>query len=132
MATKTALTIIQGIMIGGGSAAMFGPLIGDISRWFARRRGVAVAAAASGNYLAGAFWPVVMPLGMDAFGWRGTYLVMAAACLVTMVPLSLMLRRSAPVDRHYGGAGSRPIRSRFVFASSSCSLCLGGEIPLLK
>jgi len=47
-------------VIGLGSAASFGPLIADISHWFHRRRGIAVAVAASGNYLSGAIWPMVL------------------------------------------------------------------------
>lgn len=50
------LAIIQGVMIGLGTSATFGPLIANISHWFHRRRGVAVAATASGNYVAGAIW----------------------------------------------------------------------------
>jgi len=42
------------LMVGFASAVGFGPLIADISHWFVRRRGIAVAIAASGNYLSGA------------------------------------------------------------------------------
>ena len=41
-----------------GTAAGFGPLLADISHWFRRRRGIAVAIVASGNYLSGAIWPI--------------------------------------------------------------------------
>ena len=51
---------VQGVLIGSGSAVTFGPLIADLSHWFERNRGIAVAAAASGNYLAGTFWPLVL------------------------------------------------------------------------
>lgn len=61
-------TLVQGVLIGVGTSAIFGPLIADISHWFARRRGLAVTAAASGNYLAGALWPSVMPHIMAAEG----------------------------------------------------------------
>src|SRR5690242_8977776 len=40
-------------IIGLGCSATFGPLMADISHWFSRRRGIAVAMAAAGNYLAG-------------------------------------------------------------------------------
>jgi hypothetical protein len=37
-----------------GVSATFAPLVADTSLWFVRRRGIAVAICASGNYLAGA------------------------------------------------------------------------------
>src|ERR1700730_5253489 len=37
------------ILIGFSAAATFAPLVADISHWFEKRRGVAVAIAASGN-----------------------------------------------------------------------------------
>ena len=63
-------TLVQGLLIGIGSAATFGPLIADISHWFVRRRGIAVAIAAAGNYLAGAVWPATMPPFILSYGWR--------------------------------------------------------------
>ena len=44
------LALAQGLL-GFGSAATFGPLMTDISHWFVRRRGIAVAIASCGNYL---------------------------------------------------------------------------------
>ncbi len=84
------------LLIGFGASATFGPLIADISHWFAKRRGVAVAAAASGNYFAGAIWPLVMQLTLPSEGWRFTYLWIGIFCVVTMVPLSLFLKRRPP------------------------------------
>ena len=53
--------LIYGVLIGLlGTAPSFAPMIADISHWFERRRGIAVALCASGNYLAGAFWPPVV------------------------------------------------------------------------
>jgi MFS family permease len=40
-----------------GCSATFAPLVADISLWFNRRRGIAVAICISGNYLAGTVWP---------------------------------------------------------------------------
>ncbi|RJT42072.1 MFS transporter [Mesorhizobium waimense] len=103
-------TLVQGLLIGVGTSAIFGPLIADISHWFNRRRGVAVTAAASGNYLAGAIWPFVMPMLMKEEGWRFTYAAIGVVCLATMVPLVLMLRRGAPREAAPGSPGSRPVR----------------------
>ena len=56
-----AFTLAHGVLIGLlGSSATFAPLIADTSLWFVRRRGIAVAICASGNYLAGAIWPPIV------------------------------------------------------------------------
>ena len=50
--------LVHGVLIGFlGSSATFSPLLADITHWFERRRGLAVAICASGNYLAGTLWP---------------------------------------------------------------------------
>ncbi|RVT84000.1 MFS transporter [Rhodobacteraceae bacterium CCMM004] len=87
-----ALSAIH-LLIGFGTAASFGPLIADISHWFLRRRGIAVAVAASGNYLAGAIWPVLLAGVQVEHGWRGAYLSLAVIVPVAVVPLALFLRR---------------------------------------
>ncbi len=89
--------LAQGLLIGLlGTSATFGPLITDISLWFDRRRGIAVAVAASGNYLAGTIWPPILQHFIDAVGWRQTYVGIAILCVVTMLPLTLLLRRPSP------------------------------------
>ena len=103
-------SLVQGVLIGVGTAAIFGPLIADISHWFNRRRGVAMTAAASGNYLAGAVWPTVMPYFIQGHGWRFTYAAIGLFCLVTMVPLALMLRRKAPQQIAPGSPGARVVQ----------------------
>jgi len=89
-------------LIGLGTAASFGPLIADISQWFARRRGIAVAIAASGNYLAGAVWPLVLRGVLEAEGWRAAYMVLALASVLLVVPMSLLLRRRVPPEAMAG------------------------------
>jgi MFS family permease len=107
----TQFTIIHAV-IGAGSSIIFGPLMADISHWFERRRGVAVTVAAAGNYLAGTLWPIVMPAMMDHGGWRFVYLASGAICLVTMVPLALMLKRQRPLRTEHGtGTARRPVQS---------------------
>ena len=87
--------IIHGLLIGIGSSASFGPLLADISHWFTRRRGIAVAICASGNYLAGTIWPPLIQHFVATYGWRETYFGIGVLCLVTLLPLAA-LRRPPP------------------------------------
>ena len=103
-------TIVQGVLIGAGSSAIFGPLIADISHWFVRRRGVAVSTAAAGNYLAGAFWPIVMPYVMAAEGWRFTYAAIGIVCLRHHGTAGADAAAGAPRRRVAGPIGSRPVQ----------------------
>ena len=80
-------------LIGLGVSSTFGPLIADTSHWFLRRRGIAVAVVASGNYLAGTVWPIATQKVMMAYGWRPTHIAIGIFCICTIVPLSLLLRR---------------------------------------
>ena len=86
------------LLIGFGTAASFGPLIADISHWFHKRRGIAVAIAASGNYLSGAIWPLLLEDILSDFGWRSAYWVLAVSVTVFVVPLSLLLRPKVPIE----------------------------------
>jgi len=83
-------------LMGFGVASLFGPLIADCSHWFLRRRGIAVAVAASGNYLAGTVWPIVTQKAMLTYGWRPTHIALGVVCLCIIVPLSLAFRRRLP------------------------------------
>jgi MFS family permease len=109
-------SVAHGVLVGLGSAAMFGPLIADISHWFRQRRGFAVTAAASGNYLAGAFWPAITPYFLEHYGWRATYAGIGIACIVIMIPLVLLLRRR--IDPSALASATAAIRQRSLPLSS--------------
>ncbi|TDQ82289.1 putative MFS family arabinose efflux permease [Dongia mobilis] len=90
---------IQAGLIGFlGCSPTFGPLVADISHWFKRRRGIAIAIVASGNYLAGTIWPPVITHLVTTIGWRETYLSIGLLCLITMLPLALVLRQRLPEE----------------------------------
>src|SRR6185503_12528129 len=91
------------VLVGFSAAATFAPLIADISHWFEKRRGVAVAIAASGNYIAGALWPPIVETMIHAYGWRTAYGSAAVLCVAVMIPLAFTLSRRAP-DHAAGGA----------------------------
>ena len=90
-------TLAQGLLIGLlGSSATFAPLVADASLWFDRRRGIAVAICASGNYLGGAVWPPIIQHFVETDGWRQAYAGVGVVCVLTMLPLAFALRRRPP------------------------------------
>ena len=103
--------LAQGVLIGGGSAATFGPLLADTSHWFERRRGIAIGIFASGNYLAGALWSPLTEQLIATYGWRHASFAMAALCAATMLPLALLLRRRAPNHAAADDDTSTPARA---------------------
>jgi MFS family permease len=127
------------LVIGLGSGAGFAPMMADISHWFVKRRGLAVVIVASGNYLAGALWPLLMNAMMPSYGWRGTYLFIGIVCLVTVVPLAAFLRKrpqkqvmeaadqAAAVARRDLGLSPTFLQSLLIIAGFSC--CVAMSMP---
>jgi len=133
------LLAVQAVLVGMlGSAATFGPLVADVSQWFLKRRGIAIAIAASGNYIAGAVWPPFLQSAIEAHGWRATYVALGLICTAIMLPLAQFLRRrphfvdsASPAS---GGAGQKGLlpRPRFlqpmlVVAGLAC--CVAMSMP---
>jgi MFS family permease len=133
-------TLAQGLLIGAGSSATFAPLLADTSLWFTRRRGIAVAVFASGNYLAGTIWPPIVQHFIETAGWRHTYIGIGVFCVVTMLPLALLLKRRSPATVHTAvgapavswsphplGVSPRTLQVLLVIAPLSC--CVAMSMP---
>jgi MFS family permease len=117
-----------------GVATTFGPLVADISLWFQKRRGIAVAVVACGNYLAGTIWPPILTWAVDQWGWRTSFIGLGALTLVVMLPLALLLRpRPALDDRPSPAAMARPtdgtpvLQGLLVLAGLAC--CVAMSMP---
>ena len=91
--------LAHGILLGLlGSSATFAPLLADTALWWNKRRGIAVAICASGNYLAGAVWPPLAQQGIELWGWRQTYIALGLVCGLGMALLSLLMRKRPPAS----------------------------------
>ncbi|PAY03829.1 MFS transporter [Bradyrhizobium sp. UFLA03-84] len=84
--------ILLHFAIGLSSAATFGPLMAEASHWFERYRGLAVAIAASGNYVGGTVWPPLVNFGMQSIGWRTTHIAIGVFTAVAMALALVVLR----------------------------------------
>lgn len=132
-------SLAQGLLVGLGTSATFGPLIADVSHWFVKRRGLAVACAACGNYLAGVLWPTFIQWSLATTDWRETYLMIAAICVVTMVPLALILRRpppetafaTVPGARAFGdqATGLSPTTLQWLLVLAGIGCCVAMSMP---
>lgn len=79
-----------------GAAGMFSPMMAYVTSWFDRRRGSAIALVSSGQYVAGAVWPLLLQIGVDELGWRRTMRIYALVIAVTIPPLAAMFFRRPP------------------------------------
>ena len=77
--------------LGIGTSVGFGPLIADVSHWFSRNRGIAVAIIASGNYLSGVVWPVFISDMLADNTWRDVYLLLGIMVPSLTIPLSFAM-----------------------------------------
>ncbi|PCJ08978.1 MAG: MFS transporter [Rhodobacteraceae bacterium] len=112
LAPSITILSLTHLLLGLGTAVGFGPLIADISHWFLKRRGIAVALVASGNYLSGAIWPTALSGILAESGWRSVYLTLAMVTLVVLIPLSLLLRRRLPTEAHEASAAASSLNAR--------------------
>ncbi len=89
--------LAHGVLMGVfGSSSTFAPLLADTSLWWNKRRGIAVAVCASGNYVAGSIWPALAQQGVEQLGWRETYVWIGVVCGFGMLTLSFLMRQRPP------------------------------------
>ena len=133
--------LAHGVLIGlFGCSATFSPLLADTSLWFVKRRGIAVAICASGNYLGGAVWPPVVQHFVETVGWRETYIGMGIACSMAMLALALFMRRrpplAAPAPLRSGGMpatampfGLTPLAAQVLLCIAGLACCVAMSMP---
>jgi MFS family permease len=131
--------VLANFAIGIGSAGTFAPLMADISHWFTRRRGIAVAVCASGNYVGGAVWPSIVGRLIEAGGWRHSQFVIGMVCLLTLLPLLVALRRGLETDQEdedtasaAGASAALGLNSHLLFALlciASVACCVAMSMP---
>ena len=138
-ASSLALLSLTQFAVGLGTAVSFAPLVADISHFFDKRRGIAMAVAASGNYCAGALWPLVLAGTLEAHGWRTVHRVLAVIVAGGIPPLTLLLRRQIPAEdkakadtASSANAGSlqlSPTALTWLLSAASVSCCMAMSMP---
>ncbi len=76
----------------------FIPFQALISRWFDRRRGIALGILGTGFSLGGFVVVPLMQLVIDQVGWDGSFIISGIAVVGVFVPIGLLLVRNSPAD----------------------------------
>jgi len=134
--------LAHGLMGLIGASATFAPLLADTALWWNKRRGIAVAVCASGNYIAGALWPPIVQHGIGTIGWRPTYVLMGLVCGAGMLLLALRMRQRPPllVLPQVGSAaavrvdrsrpfGLRPGQAQLLLCVAGVACCVAMAMP---
>ena len=121
----------HGLLMGFlGSSSTFAPLLADTSLWWNKRRGIAVAVCASGNYLAGSIWPALAQHGVETLGWRNTYIWIGIVCGLGMLGLALFMRQRPPMLAVAAAGSVQSLTSEKPFGMSirnaHALLCVAG------
>jgi MFS family permease len=124
-----------------GSSSTFAPLMADTALWWQKRRGIAVAICACGNYIAGAIWPPLVQYGITTIGWRDTYLSLGVVCGIGMFLLSLKMRAKPPIpkvsvassstlgDDSTRPFGLRPSHAQLLLCTAGVACCVAMAMP---
>ncbi|KAM8954778.1 monocarboxylate transporter 11 [Lycaon pictus] len=80
-----------GVLAGSGWALVFAPALGTLSRYFSRRRVLAVGLALTGNGASSLLLAPTLQLLLDTYGWRGALLLLSAVTL-HLAPCGALLR----------------------------------------
>ena len=127
------------LFIGLGTAVSFGPLLADISLWFRKYRGIAVAITASGNYVSGAIFPILLGGLISDYGWRISYFLLALSCIFIILPASFFLQRR--LDKKYSDEQERqasimstssrfkPLTLQIILSIAGICCCVAMSMP---
>jgi MFS family permease len=108
-----------------GAAGMFSPVLAYVTRWFDEHRGSAVALVSSGQYMAGAVWPLLLQFAVGTIGWRTTMLLYGVLVMTTIVPLAAAFFRTPPDVPLPYVAGAKTDTRTWVVLGMSPNLVLG-------
>ena len=79
-----------------GQGSLYAPLMANISKWYERRRGMAVGIVASGQSLAGIVWPPIFGVAVTEVGWRYGFIGFGLIAAAIMLPMCLIFIRKPP------------------------------------
>jgi predicted MFS family arabinose efflux permease len=86
-------------------------------------------------------WPPVIQYFTEGWGWRATFVGIGVFCVVSMMPLALVLRRKPPAQREDVAAAGAPVMAearpmglnaglvQFLLCAAAVSCCVAMSMP---
>jgi MFS family permease len=98
-----AFQLLFGVLVGGGAAAIFAPMMACVTGWFETRRSLAVSLVSAG------FGMTMSPLAawlVTHHDWRTALLMISALVAALMIPVTFLIRRPPALDAPATAASS--------------------------
>jgi len=83
-----------GLLIGPGMSTAYTPLLTTVSRWFRKRRGLALGIVTAGAGLSSLIVPPIASFLISTSGWRSAYLILGIAVGSAMITIAMFLREA--------------------------------------
>lgn len=96
-----------------------------ITVWFDRRRGLALGVMLAGLGVGNMVWPVLAQWAIEAWGWRGAYLLIAAIIAVVGAGVFAPIVREAPQAMGLAADGRPPDGARAAAARADYGMTRG-------
>src|ERR1700759_2670154 len=88
-----AFQFVFGVMVGGGTAAIFAPMMATVTGWFDTHRGLAVSLVSAGMGMAPMTMSPLVAWLVSGHDWRTTMQILAVVVAAIMIPAALLVRR---------------------------------------
>jgi OFA family oxalate/formate antiporter-like MFS transporter len=85
---------IFNLLLGVGMGICFAPPMAITSKWFIKRRGLALGIVALGIGIGTIFMPPVITYLISAYGWRSAYLIVGFIAWIILISAAFMLKPS--------------------------------------
>ncbi len=106
------LFVVYGLVYAVGNAGISNPAVGVmISRWFERRRGIAVSAAVSGGAIGQLVIIGLLAAFLATLGWRTAFTVLGIVTMAVLAPVVLLAVRSRPPPSAFQPSSGSEVRA---------------------
>ena len=90
--------LIFGLALGGGTAAMFAPMMACVTGWFDTHRSLAVSLVSAGMGMAPMTMSPFAAWLVSIYDWRTSLQIIAAVAAAVMIPVAFLIRRPPALE----------------------------------